>query len=426
MTHTFMKLKIITPELIKNKTVLLKVDFNVPLKNENGEIKVAEDTRIQSTIPTIKMLQDNNCKIIIVSHAGRPNGQIVEGLRLIPMAKHLSKLIGNEVETSAVLTGSEVLQKISKMSPKSILMLENTRFDKREKTNDESLAKELASYADVFVNESFSSAHRDHTTVSGIPKFLPSFAGLAFQAEFKMLTKLMDKPKKPFVAIVGGAKISGKIDAIRNLTKIADVVLVGGGVANNFIKAQGIDVCNSYLEDCVIAEKTKNNTSFVEVAFDLMNDNKVEKMLLNGYIPLPKIIYPSDVLAADSIDNPTNISTINLTEENNGSLKKNMMFLDIGPKTQRLYRDIILQAGTIFWNGPMGVFEKDDFSDGTAAVASAVAKTSAMTTVGGGDTLSAISHFNLKGRFDNVSASGGAALELLTGKILPGLEPLKL
>jgi len=303
-------------------------------------------------------------------------------------------------------------------------VLENTRFDPRETVNDPNLAKELASYADVFVNESFSTAHRNHASVSGVAKILPAYAGIAFQNEHKMLTKLMSNQKRPFVAVIGGAKISGKIETIRTLTKIADVVLVGGGIAHNFIKAQGIDICNSYLEACDPKEKHGRSSSYVEIALDLMNENKIEKMLLNGYIPLPKIIYPSDVIAAKDTSDTVGKHIVSLTKNNNGTLEKDTMFLDIGPKTRRLYRDIILQAGTVFWNGPMGVFEAEGFAEGTLAVATAIAKTTANTTIGGGDTLNAISQLGLEGRFDHVSASGGAALALLTGAKLPGLEVL--
>ncbi|NCN06526.1 MAG: phosphoglycerate kinase [Candidatus Pacebacteria bacterium] len=419
-----MTLKVITPEQVRNKTVLLKVDYNVPLKKIGEKIVVAEDTRIQITVPTIQMLLKNNCKVIIVSHAGRPKGKVDENLRLKPMAEHLEHLLGQAVISCKALTGEMAKQAVSRLQKREVLILENTRFDPRESKNDNSLAQELASFADIFVNESFSTTHRKHASVAGVAQLLPAFAGPAMEQEYHVLQKLLQNPKHPFVSIVGGAKISGKIEAIRNLTKISDVVLVGGGVANNFIKAQGIDICNSYLEDCAPTEKSTNGANFVEVALDLMNTNKIEKMLLNGYIPLPKIIYPSDVIAATAMNNPKSKRVVSLTSETEEGLSKDLMFLDIGPKTQRLYRDIILQAHTVFWNGPMGVFEQTGFAEGTHAVASAVAKTSAVTTIGGGDTINAVQHFSLQGRFDNVSASGGAALEFLTGKKLPGLEPL--
>ncbi len=419
-----MTLKVITPSQARNKTVLLKVDYNVPLKKVGNKIVVAEDTRIQISVPTIKMLLKNNCKVVIVSHAGRPNGKVDENLRLKPMADHLAQLLEHPVMSCRELTGAAAKQAVAQLEARGVLVLENTRFDPRETKNELSLAKELASYADILVNESFSTTHRDHASESGVARFLPTFAGYALEKEYEVLLKLLQNPKHPFVSVVGGAKISGKIEAIRNLTKISDVVLVGGGVANNFIKAQGIDICNSYLEDCSPVEKQANGANFVEVALDLMNTNKIEKMLLNGYIPLPKIIYPSDVIAASAIDKPRSKRVISLTNDTNERLNKDLMFLDIGPKTQRLYRDIILQAETVFWNGPMGVFEQPGFAEGTHAVAGAVAKSSATTTIGGGDTINAVQHFSLQGRFDNISASGGAALEFLTGKKLPGLEAL--
>lgn len=429
-----MTLRIIKPEVIKDKTILLRVDFNVPLTNKDGRKVVVDNTRIKKALPTIKLLQQHNCKIIMLSHLGRPGGKIDEELRLEPLATELSSLLeeGLESETEAIpqiktsqhLVGSEVEALISNLKAKEILILENTRFDPREKENDLKLAEKLASYADLYVNEGFSVSHRAHVSTAGITNFLPAYAGLAFSEEYQMLTQLTKDPKKPFVAVIGGAKISDKIEAIRNLTKIADVVLVGGGIANNFIKAEGIEVYQSYLEEEKLAEKKNDDQSFVELAFDLLEENKVDKMLLNDYIPLPKIIYPSDVVAAEEMKKPSWTEVVSLTDNKQQDLYPDLMFLDIGPKTQRLYRDIILQAGTVFWNGPMGVFEEEAFSDGTKAIASAVAKTGAETTIGGGDTLRAIKNFGLEGRFDHVSAAGGAALDLLAGHRLPGLEPL--
>jgi phosphoglycerate kinase len=418
-----MQLKKIDPKFIKNKTVLLKVDYNVPIKINNGESKIVNDMRLKLNLPTIELLLKHNCKIIITSHLGRPNGKVVNSLRLDPIAKHLSKLIDQPVKKIPHFVGKRAENIVFKMKAKEIIMLENSRFYPGEKKNSLKLAKSLSKLAQVVVNDSFSSAHRNHATVAGIAKYLPVFPGIAFGKEMEMLSNLMKNPARPFVAIVGGAKISDKVEAIRSLTKISDVVLVGGGVANNFIKAQGIDVYRSYLEDTVSFASDKK-TSYVKVANDLINNTKTEKMLLNGYIPLPKIIYPSDVLAADKIDNPTTKKIINLTKNDNGHVKKNYMFLDIGPKTQRLYREIILQAQTIFWNGPMGVFEESDFASGTKAVATAIAKSSATTVIGGGDTQSAINLFDLKDRYDYISAAGGAALEFLSGRILPGIKPM--
>lgn len=418
-----MKLKRVTASAVKNKKVLLKVDYNTPTKKNKNKQVVMDDTRIKITIPTIKFLIDQKAKIIITSHFGRPGGKVVDVLKMDPVAKHLEKLIGKKVTKVDVPSGKEAEDAVEKMEPGDILMLENSRFHPGEKKNDPKFAKELASLADVFVNDAFSSSHRAHSSVVGVTKHLPAYAGFALAEEVEMLAKLSKKPKRPFVAVVGGAKISDKVEAIRNLSEIADVVLVGGGVANNFIKAEGIDVFHSYLED-VPADKKKEGVSFVAVAEELMEDTRTEKMMLHGYIPLPKIIYPSDVVAADDMDKPKSKKVIDLTNGGIDERKKSWMYLDIGPRTQRLFRDIILDAQTIFWNGPMGVFEKPDFEEGTKAIATAIAKSSAETILGGGDTISAIHHLGLENRYDYLSAAGGASLEFLGKKTLPGLEPL--
>ncbi len=420
------KLRTIESKLVKNKTVLMRVDFNVPLREQGDNRIVVDSIRIEKTLPTIQLLRDSGAKIVLLSHLGRPGGVVDENLRLKPVAEQLASLLDDEgsVIISSELTGTEVEAKLTELQSGQILVLENTRFDPREKENDLDLAKELASYADLFINEGFSVSHRAHASTVGITEFLPAYAGLTFAEEYRMLTELTNHPQQPFVAVVGGAKISDKIEAIRNLTKVAEVVLVGGGIANNFIKAEGINVYKSYLEEEKLAEKPEHQGSYVELAFKLMEENKLDKMLFNDYIPLPKIIYPSDVLAAEDKDDPKEVQTIDLTEDEAAQLDPDLMYLDIGPKTQRLYRDIILQAGTVFWNGPMGVFEVEEFSSGTEAVATAIAKSSAETTIGGGDTLRAIKSFGLEGRFDHISAAGGAALDLLAGQQLPGLVPL--
>ncbi len=417
-----MNLRKVNAAAVKNKKVLLKVDYNTPTKTNRDKQVVMDDTRIKITLPTLKFLIEQKAKIILTSHFGRPGGKVVEALKMDPIAQHLEKLIGKKVNKIAVSVGKEAEQAVAEMQPGDILMLENSRFNPGEKKNDPGFAKELASLADVFVNDAFSASHRAHASVVGVTKYLPAYAGFALYEEVEMLSSLSKKPKRPFVAIVGGAKISDKVEAIKNLSQIADVVLVGGGVANNFIKAEGIEVFHSYLEDKP-ADTKKENISFVAVAEELMESTKTQKMMLHGYIPLPKIIYPADVIAADDIDNPKSKKVIDLTNFED-ERKKSWMYLDIGPKTQRLFRDIILEAQTIFWNGPMGVFEQPDFEEGTKAIATAIAKSSAETILGGGDTINAIHHLGLEDRYDYLSAAGGASLEFLGKKTLPGLEPL--
>lgn len=417
-----MNLRKVNATAVKNKKVLLKVDYNTPTKTNRDKQVVMDDTRIKITLPTLKFLIEQKAKIILTSHFGRPGGKVVEALKMDPIAQHLEKLIGKKVNKIAVSVGKEAEQAVTEMQPGDILMLENSRFNPGEKKNDPDFAKQLASLADVFVNDAFSASHRAHASVVGVTKYLPAYAGFALYEEVEMLASLSKKPKRPFVAIVGGAKISDKVEAIKNLSQIADVVLVGGGVANNFIKAEGIEVFHSYLEDKP-ADTKKENISFVAVAEELMESTKTQKMMLHGYIPLPKIIYPADVIAADDIDNPKSKKVIDLTNFED-ERKKSWMYLDIGPKTQRLFRDIILEAQTIFWNGPMGVFEQPDFEEGTKAIATAIAKSSAETILGGGDTINAIHHLGLEDRYDYLSAAGGASLEFLGKKTLPGLEPL--
>ncbi|MBT4124240.1 MAG: phosphoglycerate kinase [Candidatus Pacebacteria bacterium] len=419
-----MTLKKITANAVKNKRVLLKVDYNAPTRTNKNKIVVMDDTRLKATLPTIEFLIEQKARIIITSHFGRPGGKVIDALRLDPIAKHLEKLTGKKIKKIDIPAGPEAETAVDNLQPGEILMLENSRFHPGEKKNDSTFAKELSKLADVYVNDAFSSSHREHSSVVGITKHLPSYAGFALFDEVEMLKDLVEKPKRPFVAIVGGAKISDKVEAIRNLSKVADVILVGGGVANNFIKADGLEVFHSYLED-EPADIKKKNVSFVAVAEELIHNTKSEKMLLHGYIPLPKIIYPSDVIAADDMENPKEKKVIDLTNGNNHERKKSWMYLDIGPRTQRLFRDIILEAQTVFWNGPMGVFEQKDFEEGTKSVATAIAKSSAKTIIGGGDTISAIHQLGLEDRYDYISAAGGAALEFLGGNILPGLKPLQ-
>lgn len=418
-----MKLKTIKDAKLEGKTVIVKVDYNVPLKNVSGSKQVDDSTRINITIPTIKYLKSKNCKIILMSHLGRPNGKVVSNLSMKPISKALSKILDQPIILADKVVGPTVEKLVANLKPKEILMLENNRFEPGETKNDLSLSKKLASLADIFINDGFSLSHRTHASVVGITKYLPSFAGFTLEKEVEMLSKLTTNPTSPFVAIVGGAKISDKINAIKNLSKLADAVLVGGGVANNFLKAEGVDIYSSYMQDVVVDEK-KRGVDYVKFAKRLINQTKKDKTLLNGYIPIPKIVYPIDVIAADGPGRP---STIHKVELINNHLNENqtVMYLDIGPKTQKLYSEIILQAKTIFWNGPMGMFENKYFQKGTKAIAESIAQSSATSILGGGDTISAINKFKLSNKYDYVSASGGASLEFLGGKKLPGIIPLQ-
>jgi 3-phosphoglycerate kinase len=420
-----MKLKTIKDiKNLKGKTVIVKVDFNVPLKKTGDHILVEDDTRILITIPTIEYLQANNCKIILMSHLGRPDGKIVPSLSLKPIATKLSKILHQPIKLADSVIGPTVTKLAHSLKPKEILLLENNRFEPGETINDPKLSKALASLADIFINDGFSLSHRAHASVVGITKYLPSYAGFTLEKEVTMLSKLTTNPVSPFVAIVGGAKISDKIDAIKNLAKIADVVLVGGGIANNFLKAEGVNIYSSYMQDVVVDEK-KRGVDYVKFAKTILNKTRQDKILLDGYIPIPKIVYPIDVIAADGPEKPNTIHEVELVN-NHLNEKQTAMYLDIGPRTEKLFKEIILQAKTIFWNGPMGMFENTNFQQGTKTIAKAVASSKATTILGGGDTISAINKFDLADKYDYVSASGGASLEFLGGKKLPGIVPLEI
>ncbi|NCN24167.1 MAG: phosphoglycerate kinase, partial [Candidatus Pacebacteria bacterium] len=319
--------------------------------------------------------------------------------------------------------GKATLEAVKNQQPGEILLLENLRFYPEEKANDEEFAKKLASLADVYVNEAFSSAHRSHTSIVGIPKFLPSFAGFALATEVRTLTKLISKPKKPFIVILGGAKISDKVGALKYLTDLADIVLIGGAIANNFLSAEGFEIYRSFVEE----SSTKMDADYVEVARSLIEEHKTDRILKDNYIPLPKLLYPIDVVAAPELSttNKADAKIIDLSHDmadTNESVQ--LQYLDIGPKTRQLYIELIANAGTIFWNGPMGVWENELFSEGTKAIAKAITETNAYTVLGGGDTISAANHFHVEHKFTYVSAAGGAALKFLSGKMLPGILPL--
>lgn len=418
-----MAIQQITSGAVRDKTVIVRTDFNVPLTQTGKKTTVTDDRRIRIALPTIQLITEAKGKAVIISHLGRPKNSPDDKLSLRPVAEELSRLLDQPVAFAADCVGEQAERAVAKLEPGSVLVLENLRFHAGEKKNQADFARQLASLADVYVNEAFSTAHRSHASIVGIPKYLPSFAGLDFMKEVESLAQLMENPKRPFVMVIGGAKISDKVAAVEHLTKIADVVLVGGGVANNFLKADGIDIEKSYLQDVPADEKKLS--SYIEVADELIQQTRHERMLKDGYIPLPKIIYPIDVIAARTPES-TKTKTIEFFSNDYTEYQANGdMFLDIGPQTTRLFRELILQAGTVFWNGPMGVFENAAFATGTREVAQAVAKTTATTILGGGDTLSAIKKFKLEGRFDHVSAAGGAALEFLSGKVLPGVEVLR-
>ncbi len=416
-----MNLKTFSSDDVTNKTVIVRVDYNVPLKKRGKSWVVVETQRIQDSLPLIEELRKNKARIVLMSHLGRPKGEINLDFSLEPVANYLKKQCRLPVTFSSKTIGEDVKKSVDGLKDGEILLLENLRFHSEEKKNDAAFAKQLAGLADIYINEAFSACHRAHASIEAITKYLPSFAGLHLQKEVEHLSKLMTEPVQPFVMVIGGAKISDKVEAVGNLHKIANVVLLGGGVANNFLKAEGIETHKSYLEE---ADKDSKK-SYLDLAGKLVTENRTEKILKDGYIPLPKLMTPIDVVAAPNKDSKKT-QVINLSSGMEDTPDdKDLMYLDIGPRTTKLYADLLEQARTIFWNGPLGVFEKSQFAHGTHAVARAIANSGAESFIGGGDTIAAINQFGLAGRFSYVSSAGGAALEFLAGKKMPGLEVIK-
>lgn len=412
-----MQLKTFSHPDVVNKTVLLRVDFNVPLRIEGGRTVVANDLRIKASLATIQSLVKAGAKVVILSHLGRPKGQVSSELSLQPVATHLSQLLDQPVAFVDDCVGIKVTAAKNELQPGQVLVLENTRFHSEEKKNDSEFSKALTIGCDVFVNDAFAAIHRSHASTVGVTKHLPCFAGQGLQKEVTTLFSLLEDPARPFVLVVGGAKISDKSQALVNLQQVADLILIGGGVANLFLKADQFDVADSYLE-------TDQKTNPVGFASELLALGRQQRFLKDGYIPLPKILTPIDVIAGRSLKTrrPEVISLAGRDVQLD--VRADLMYLDIGPKTIRLYQELLTQAKTIFWNGPMGVFEHDVTAQGTLQVGQAIAKSRATSIIGGGDTLRAADQFSLTGQFNHVSTGGGASLELLSGQRLPGLAPL--
>jgi 3-phosphoglycerate kinase len=418
-----MKLKTPLVKDIANKTVLVRVDYNVPLVEKAGQLVVKDDRRVRASLETLKFLCEHGAKVICISHLGRPTSAREAKLSLKPVADHLREISDLSVTFVSDCVGPDVAAAVDSMAPGTVLVLENLRYYPGEKENNKHFAKQLAAPAQVFVNDAFSACHRAHASTEGVTHFLPSFAGCGLEAEIKGLTKVIEKPARPFVVIIGGAKISDKVEAVVNLAHLADVVLLGGGVANNFLKAEGLEIHKSYLQDAP-ADLKKKGINYVNVAAGLLAEAKLEKIWLDGHIPLPKILYPLDVVAARSPESEKT-EVIDLTSDAADTPRdKALMYLDIGPKTIQLYEDIICAAKTVFWNGPLGYSEKTPFAAGTRKIAQAITQSDATSIVGGGDTVNAVDHLGLEAKFDYISTAGGAALEFLAGKKLPGLEPL--
>ena len=378
---------------IENKKVLVRVDFNVPL-NEDGDI--TEDERIKAAIPTIKFLLEKNAKIIIMSHLGRPKGQVVEKLKMNKIAKKLSELLDKEVKKLDNCIGQDVREKVNEMKNKDVILLENLRFHAEEEKNDEEFAKELASLADIYVNDAFANSHRNHASMTTITKFLPSYAGFLVEREITILTKIMQNPEKPFVAIIGGAK-PDKIDVIKNLLKIADKIIIGGVLANTFLKAMGANI-----------GKSKFDPESVDEAKSLLSQSK------------GKIILPVDVFVAGSIEKGEN-SRIAKIEK----ITDECMIGDIGSDTIALYKKELKEAKTVVWSGPLGAFEFDKFSEGTNEIALFLSGMNAKVFVGGGESGAALKKLGLENNASYISTGGGVFLQFLSGKELPAIKALQ-
>jgi phosphoglycerate kinase len=383
---------------VKGKRVLFRFDFNVPL---DGNQNITDDTRIRSVLPTINYALDENAKIVIVAHLGRPKGKSVEKMSLAPVAKRLSRLLGKNVTLTKDVIGPEVKKTVAAMKPGDIVMLENLRFDAREEKNDEEFSRELASLADVYIDDAFGNAHRSHASNVGITKFVKECgAGFLMKKELTYFSKALEKPARPLVAIVGGCKVSGKLEAMANLINRVNKMVIGGGMAFTFLKAQGVDVGKSIVEP-----------ELIEKAREVLETAK--KLGVKVYLPV-------DCVIAESMEAEAETKIVPIQEIN-----PQWMGLDIGPATITLFTEALNNAKTIVWNGPMGVFEIDAFSRGTSALAHSVANSYALSIVGGGDTDVAIDKAGERDNMSYISTGGGAFLELLEGKELPAVKALK-
>lgn len=381
---------------LKDKRVFIRVDFNVPL-DEN--LNITDDRRIRSALPTINYAIDEGAKVILASHLGRPKGKPDPRFSLAPVAKRLKRLLNKEVIFAPDCIGPQVKNIVDKMQPGDVVLLENLRFHEGETKNDETFAKELASLADYYVNDAFGTAHRSHASIVGIAKHLPSAAGFLLKKEIEYLKGVVNNPIRPFVAILGGAKVSGKIGVLENLESNVDKVLIGGGMAFTFIKAMGYEVGDSLVEE-----------EMLETA------QRIRKKLKERGV---KFYLPVDCVIAQSLEPGAETKIVPTLE-----IPKGWKALDIGPATARLFSEALQNAKTILWNGPMGVFEIDAFSRGTFAVARAVADAYALTIVGGGDTDLAVHRAGVTDSISFISTGGGATLQLLEGKELPGIAAL--
>ncbi len=377
---------------VRARKVLVRVDFNVPLQ----EGRVGDDTRIQAALPTLRYLLEHDAAVVLMSHLGRPKGKVVPELSLKPVAEHLSRLLGMPVAFAADCVGPEAQQAKEALRPGQVLLLENTRFHPEEKKNDPAFARQLAAGCDLFVNDAFGSSHRAHASVVGVAQYLPAVAGFLMEKELRYLGQALENPERPFVTLLGGAKISDKIGVIRNLLNKADRVLIGGGMANTFLAALGYEMGDSLVEREAIA-----------TARALLSEGK------------DKLLLPVDLVIADAFSPDAQRRVVPVDH-----LPPGWRALDIGPDTVDAFAEVLREARTIVWNGPMGVFEMAPFAQGTFGIARAVAESGAVSIVGGGDSVAAVKQSGLADRITHLSTGGGASMEMLEGKVLPGVAVL--
>lgn len=382
---------------LKNKRVLIRVDFNVPLK----EGKVTDATRIVAALPTINyILSQPGTSLVVMSHFGRPKGKKNPDFSMVPVGKKFEELLGRPVKVAPDVIGDEVKKEVASLKAGEVLLLENCRFYPDEEANNPEFAKELASYGDLYVNDAFGTAHRAHASTEGVSHYLPSYAGFLIEKEVKFMAPLLENPAKPFVAIIGGSKVSSKISVLESLVKTCDTIVIGGGMAYTFLKVLGHQIGKSLVED-----------DYIETAKNFLAAAKAKGV---------KVILPVDHICAENFAEDAAPITVDATD-----IPENLMGMDIGPKTTKMIVDELANAKSVVWNGPMGVFEFASFAKGTEDVAKALAASNATTVVGGGDSVAAINKFGLAEKISHVSTGGGASLEFLEGKTLPGIKALE-
>ena len=381
---------------LKGKRVLVRVDFNVPL---DKDLNITDDNRIKKSLETINYIIDSGGKLLLASHLGRPKGQVKSEFSLKPIASHLAGLLNKDVKMMPDCIGQEVNSAVNKMQEGQVILLENLRFHPEETKNDPEFAKELASLGEVFVNDAFGTCHRAHASTEGVTHYLESAAGFLVQKEIEYFQKVLTEPKRPLVFVLGGLKVSDKIPVIENMIDKADSILIGGAMAYTFMKTQGLDVGSSLVEEGM--------------------KETVERILAKAKEKKVEILLPLDHVVTDKIKEAAEVETT--SDANIGS---GWIGVDIGPKTRELFSARIKQASTVVWNGPAGIFENDKFASGSKALASAIAESGAVSVIGGGDTAAAVAKFSLSSKMSHISTGGGASLEYLEGKVLPGIEAL--